>query len=143
LSSGIARVPVHLQPDAFAGGTVSRDDPQPIISGMVSVSLDPQGRLVEFDAVPPQVDRSAGVAPPPDWKRLFDAAGLDMSLFSAAVPEWSPIGICDARAAWTGSFPGEPSTSVRVETAAWHGKPIYFQIVGPWTRPARMQRLFD
>jgi hypothetical protein len=28
---------------------------------------------------------------------------------------------------------------VRVEAAAWRGKPIYFQIVGPWTRPDRMQ----
>jgi hypothetical protein len=28
---------------------------------------------------------------------------------------------------------------VRVEAAAWRGKPIYFQVVGPWTRPERMQ----
>jgi hypothetical protein len=131
--------PRPLQPDAFAMGTVSPDDPAPTLSGMVSVSLDPQGRLVEFDAVPPQVDRASGEAPSPDWKRLFDAAGLDLSRFSAATPQWTPLGICDARAAWTGSFSGGPSTPVRVEAAAWRGKPIYFQIIGPWTRPQRMQ----
>jgi serine/threonine-protein kinase len=135
--------PRPLQPDAFGGGSVTPNDPPPIVSGMLSVSLDPQGRLVEFDAVPPQVDKSSSEVPPPDWKRLFDAAGLDMSQFSAATPQWTPLGICDARAAWTGAFPGEPSTPVRVEAAAWRGKPVYFQIVGPWTRPERMQTFMD
>src|SRR5207253_1611561 len=28
---------------------------------------------------------------------------------------------------------------LRVEAAAWRGKPVYFEMMGPWTRPARMQ----
>lgn len=131
--------PRPLRPEAFAVGTVDQGDPPPIVSGMVSVTLDPQGRLVEFDAVPPQVYTASGEVPPPDWKRLFDAAGLDMSRFSAATPQWTPLGICDARAAWTGVLSSGPPNPVRVEAAAWRGKPIYFQIVGPWTRPERMQ----
>jgi len=131
--------PRMLVPEAFGLGTVDPNDPPPVISGMVSVILDPQGRLVEFDAVPPQVDTESGTVPPPDWKRLFDAAGLDMSRFSAAAPQWTPLGICDARAAWTGVLSSGPPNPVRVEAAAWRGKPIYFQIVGPWTRPERMQ----
>src|SRR5579862_676790 len=130
--------PRSLEPAAFGPSSVSLDDPASTISGMVSISLDPQGRLIEFDAVPPQVDKTSGEAPPPDWKRLFDAAGLDISRFSPATPQWTPLGICDARAAWTGSL-GQASNPVRVEAAAWRGKPSYFQIVGPWTRPARMQ----
>jgi predicted Ser/Thr protein kinase len=131
--------PRPLEPDAFGLGTVDPGDPPPIISGMVLVRLDPQGRLVEFDAVPPQVDKTSGEVPPPDWKRLFDAAGLDMSRFSAATPQWTPLGICDARAAWTGVLSTGPPNPVRVEAAAWRGKPTYFQIVGPWTRPERME----
>ncbi|HUD98942.1 MAG TPA: serine/threonine-protein kinase [Bryobacteraceae bacterium] len=132
--------PRPLQPEAFGVGTVDVDDPPPIISGMVSVTLDPQGRLVELNAVPPQVDKTSGEVPPPDWKRLFDAAGLDMSRFSPATPQWTPLGICDSRAAWTGNLSSGRQDPVRVEAAAWRGKPIYFQIVGPWTRPARMQK---
>ena len=131
--------PRPLEPEAFGVATVDPGDPPPIISGMVSVTLDPQGRLVEFDAVPPQVDTASGEVPPPDWKRLFDAAGLDIARFSAATPQWAPLGICDARAAWTGVLSSGPPNPVRVEAAAWRGKPIYFQIVGPWTRPKRMQ----
>jgi predicted Ser/Thr protein kinase len=131
--------PRPLEPQAFGGGTVDPGDPPPIMSGMVGMTLDPQGRLVEFDAVPPQVDKSSGDIPPPDWKRMFDAAGLDMSRFSTSTPEWTPLGICDARAAWTGVLSNGPPNPVRVEAAAWRGKPIYFQIVGPWTRPDRMR----
>ena len=131
--------PRPLEPEAFGGGTVDPGDPPPIISGMVSVTLDPQGRLIEFDAVPPQVDNASGAVSPPDWKRLFDAAGLDISRFFPATPQWTPLGICDARAAWTGVLSSGPSSPVRVEAAAWRGKPTYFQIVGDWTRPKRMQ----
>jgi serine/threonine-protein kinase len=136
--------PRPLEPEAFGVSAVSLADPPPIFSGMLSVTLDPQGRLIEFDAVPPQVDKSSGEVPPPDWKRLFEAAGLDMSRFAAAAPQWTPLGICDARAAWTGVLPVGMSDPIRVEAAAWRGKPIYFQIVGDWTRPKRMQAfMFD
>ncbi len=131
--------PRPLQPEAFGVGTVDPGDPPPIISGMVSVVLDPQGRLMEFDALPPQVDRSADDVAPPDWKRLFDAAGLYIAQFSPATPQWTPLGVSDTRAAWTGALSNGMRNQIRVEAAAWRGKPIYFQIVGPWTRPERMQ----
>ncbi len=28
---------------------------------------------------------------------------------------------------------------MRIEAAAYQGKPVYFELIGPWTRPARMQ----
>src|SRR5208282_2099931 len=34
---------------------VSREDPPPIVSGMIELSLDPRGRLLQLDAVPPQI----------------------------------------------------------------------------------------
>jgi len=130
--------PRPLVPDAFSG-TVSASDPPQNVSGMARVWLDPQGRLVEFSAVPPQIDKSSAGVPPPDWKRLFDAAGLDIARFAPATPEWTPLSICDARAAWTGSLGESPPAPVRIEAAAWRGKPVYFQIIGPWTRATRMQ----
>jgi len=130
--------PRPLAPDAFSG-TVSDSDPPQTVSGMARVWLDPQGRLLEFTAVPPQIDKSAAAVPPPDWKRLFDAAGLDIARFTPAAPEWTPLSICDVRAAWTGALGQSSAEPVRIETAAWRGKPVYFQIIGSWTRATRMQ----
>ncbi len=42
------------------------------------------------------------------------------------------------RAAWTGQWPGT-DRPLRVEAAAWHGKPVFFRLIGPWTRPSRMR----
>src|SRR6185369_2519001 len=81
--------PQYLQP-INGDALVSTGDPPPIVSGMVSVSLDPQGRLMSFNAVPPQVppadDGAAGGATP--WKALFAAAGLDPAAFTPTEPQW-------------------------------------------------------
>ena len=50
-----------------------------------------------------------------------------------------PLAWGDARAAWKGSWPGRPDVPVRIEAAAYRGKPIYFEIVAPWSRAERMQ----
>ena len=119
-------------------GRVSEIDPPPMLSGMAYVSLDPTGRLRSFSAVPPQVDTSAAAQQPPDPEPLFSAAGLDLKSFQTATPQWTPLAATDSRAAWTGIFPGHPENPIRVEAAWWRGKPVYFQIIGPWTQPNRM-----
>jgi hypothetical protein len=118
---------------------VTWDNPAPDISGMLRVRLDMQARLVSFEAVPPQLDESAATPPPPDWAPFFAAAGLDLVRFQSAPPQWAPAMACDTRAAWTGVWPEARDIPVRVETAAWRGKPVSFQIVEPWTRPERME----
>ena len=45
----------------------------------------------------------------------------------------------DARAAWTGSLAERPDFPMRIEAAAYRGRPVYFELIGPWTRPERMQ----
>ena len=45
-------------------GPVGLNDPPADYSGMVRVRLDPQGRLLEFLAVPPEYDESQQVPPP-------------------------------------------------------------------------------
>jgi hypothetical protein len=72
---------------------------------------------------------------------LFDAAGLDMSTFTPATPQWSPRDFADTRAAWEGPLTGHPDYNVRVEAAAYRGRPTSMLLLGPWSRPTRMAPL--
>ena len=131
--------PVPLEPKEISQlGRVKEDDPVPQISGMAYVSMDLAGRLLRFHAVPLQVDTSPAPQQPPDPAPLFAAAGLDLKSFQPATPQWTPLAATDARAAWTGAFPGRPDNPIRIEAAWWHNKPVYFHIIGAWTRPSRM-----
>jgi serine/threonine-protein kinase len=114
------------------------DDPPWDVSGMTLIGMDPQGRLLRFSALQPQVDDRPPVSTPPDYSQLFTLAGLDMSRFQSAEPRWLPRGNSDQRAAWTGPIPDGP-TSVRVEAAYWRGRPIYFEVLMPWAKPRRME----
>ena len=119
-----------------ASGSASFSNPPMTISGMVSVVTDEQGRLIDFSAVPDEVSKSTDT--PADWSRLLAAAELDATLLAPAEPEWNPLVDCDQRAAWTGTYPGQPDVPVRVEAGSFAGKPVYFTVVAPWTRASRM-----
>jgi predicted Ser/Thr protein kinase len=121
--------------------TVGMANPPETLSGMVGEQLDARGRLLAFTAIPPQVDKSPPVAVPLDWKPLFEAAGLDLSKFKESPPVWTPLAIADARVAWDGVWPEMPDQPLHVEGAAWRGRPVYFDLIGPWTRPARMEQV--
>jgi hypothetical protein len=125
--------------DAPILGSVWTDDPPLDKSGMTLVRLNPLGRLTQLIAVPPQVEKSAGAASSPNWAPLFSAAGLDSSKWPLAKPMWTPPVYSDARAAWTGSLAERPDIPMRIEAASFMGKPVYFELIGPWTRPERMQ----
>jgi serine/threonine-protein kinase len=118
---------------------VSPDHPHINVSGEVLLQLDPEGRLLYLSAMPPQVDPSTGPPPPTDWSALFAAAGLDLGKFRPADPQWLPEEGFDSRAAWTGAYPNAPKVPLRVEAASWRGKPVYFHMIGAWTRPWRMR----
>ncbi|MBI4473053.1 MAG: protein kinase, partial [Acidobacteria bacterium] len=124
-------------PADFMTQEVSRTDPPLQYSGETLVQLDPQGRLVSFQALPPQV---ASVKEPasPDWTLLFAEAGLDLQQWKPTEPEWTPLWYADARAAWLGTLPHVPNVPVRIEAASFRGKPVSFEIIAPWTRPLRM-----
>ncbi|MGO9271475.1 MAG: serine/threonine-protein kinase [Terriglobia bacterium] len=135
--------PVYLDPSGFRNlaltpGVVTFDDPPPTDSGMITVTLDSQGRLVYLQAIPKEVEPNPPPATPLDWKPLFTAAGLDPAQFHAAEPQWLSLAAFDARAAWTGVWPGS-GRPLRVEAAAWRGKPVFFDLVGPWTTPDRTE----
>ena len=105
---------------------------------MTTVVLDRTGRLVSFEAVPPQKDSSSPTSTPLDWAALFKLAGLDLATFHSVAPEWLPHGPADARQAWEDRCPKD-RRRVRIEAAGWRGRPTYFQIIRPWTRPDRME----
>ncbi len=90
-----------------------------------------------FDAVPPQMEKAAA-SPAPDWAPLFSAAHLDPARFKPDDPQWTPLAATDVRAAWTGKYPGSPELPIRVEGAEFHGRPVHFEIVWPWTKPTRV-----
>jgi hypothetical protein len=120
---------------------VSPEDPPPTISGMVYVELDPRGRLQYFEAVPPELEERPSPQAAPDWTALFRAGGLDPARFTPGEPQWIPLAGFDARAAWTGSYAHTPGIPMRIETASWRGKPVCFDVIGPWRKPWRMDAL--
>ena len=118
---------------------VGADDPPFEVSGMVTLGLDARGQLVSFRAAPPQVETPPAPAAAADWKRLFTAAGLDPARFTPSVPRWLPSEPFDARESWDGSYAESPEVPIHVDAASWRGRPVSFEILGPWSRPPRMQ----
>lgn len=119
-------------------GVVSKTDPPTTLSGMINVALDPHGRLLYFQAIPPEKDNEAAPSTPIDWNPLLTAAGLEPSQLQSAAPIWNSLASSDTRAAWTGKWPGS-SRPLRVEAASYHARPVFFAIVGEWTEPPRMK----
>ena len=116
----------------------TQDDPPLVLSDMRLVRLDAHGRLVEFHSIPPQVEDPAAPAVPPDWPQLFEAAALTPSAFHDVQPLWTPHGLADARRAWEGPLPDVPDVTVRIEAAAYRGRPVFFSVLPPWTKAGRM-----
>jgi len=119
-------------------GTISRSDPERS-PGAVDLQLDPQGRLRWLRVIPSK-EPANGAAAAFDWNRLFSAAGLDMSRWTRADAAEIPPVPFDAQAAWTGTLPNLPKATLRIEAAAWKGRPVYFEMFGPW-RPDRRPAL--
>jgi hypothetical protein len=126
-------------------GVINETDPPTVTSGMINLKLDPQGRLTYFQAIPPQkldtgkaqaTSQTSAVAPF-DWNILFNAAGLDPTKFQPTQPSWNSLASSDTRAAWTGVWPGS-TRALRVEAASFQGKPVFFRLIGDWTKPQRM-----
>jgi serine/threonine-protein kinase len=124
------------------GGTniVTRVNPSETRSGMRSLTLDRDGRLLSLLAVPKQPDPSSPSANLPaaigaeDWTPLFVEAGLSINQFTPITSRTVPPIFADTRAAWTGVYPERPDVPIQIEAAAAMGKPVFFEIVAPWTQ---------
>jgi len=116
---------------------VSPSDPPLQLHGMTITILDTKGRLLRFEAAPPQLDVAAtSPAGSVDWSKLFAAAGLDRSAFTEAAPSRTPSTYADERKAWTGTMP-ETQIPVTIEAASYRGRPVLFGMVAPWSSALR------
>jgi len=134
--------PAPLVPERFrgydAGETlVSETDPAPLNAGMIGIRLDPLGRLIRFEAVPPSAPGTESPGGAVQWDPLFAAAGLDRAQYAPVEPRFLPPFDADSRSAWTETKPERADRPQRVEAAALRGRAVYFELAGPWTSPPR------
>jgi Protein kinase domain len=120
----------------FGSFQVSISKPPRNLSGMILVMTDMSGRLIRFEWVPSQ-DEPPQQSMPPNWSQLLSLGGYDAAALHATESEWTPLAWGDSRAAWTGTVPGRPDIPMRLEAAGYRGKPVYFDVIHPWTRPER------
>jgi serine/threonine-protein kinase len=135
--------PREMSPERFyssdGAGVITRTDPRFDVTGMALLILDTRGHLLHLEVVPPQEESPLESVPSPNWPALFAVAGLDASAYHSVKPEWMPLAWSDSRAAWLGAVAGYPDTSERIEAAAYRGKPIYFDVIYPWSKPERSE----
>ncbi len=126
-------VPKPLPPfveRAFEASSLVRgvDVPETFTRENLFMMLDPTGDLVYLNAGAPfgsRVGGPASAANLPDWDRLFESAGLDRSQMIPEADVAIPI-FADRRAAWTSEGESGSGATVRVQAAAFDGRPVYF-----------------
>ena len=111
------------------------EDPALTNAGEAMLELDPKGRLLWFLALPPERFGSVSEATPePDWQPILSAAGLDPANLVAAESAWVPPVYADSSAAWVGTYPDAPDIEIRIEAAAFQGRPVAMRLLEPWNR---------
>ena len=108
-------------------------DPPSSTPGMILVELDLEGRLRRFDAVPLRTNEEAGLGNI-DWRPLFHQAGLELNEFLPTTPDRIPAVFADEQAAWEGTYSGM-NIPIRIEAAAYRGRPVAFEVIEPWSEP--------
>jgi predicted Ser/Thr protein kinase len=129
---------VHWYVPIDLGFAISPRYMLPAYSGETLVQLDARGRLTSLYVIPPERDESMGEPRSPDWTTLFEAAGIDPSNWTSVAPSWTPLLYADTRAAWTGALPDRSEVPMRIEAAAYRGKPVFWRLIAPWNNPSRM-----
>jgi predicted Ser/Thr protein kinase len=118
--------PAPLRADPF--GRVDSDSPPPLTRGMVTISEDGNGRLLEFRAVPLGNQPAAA---PVTQDAIFRAMRLDRAAFSESAPTLQPGAPFDERRAWKGPHPHLPNATLAVEAAWWQGRVVAARVIYP------------
>ena len=121
----------RLQP-SNRSAVVTKEDP-PHQPGMVDVLLDSRGNLRDFRANPDFYETEPSAPRTTDWSPLLAAAEINVNELKPADPHRVPPMAFDLRTAWDGSRLGSP---IHVDAAAFHGKPVFFEVTGEWSGPA-------
>jgi predicted Ser/Thr protein kinase len=106
----------------------------PLVSDEVAVDLDLDGRLLKFRAAVQGSEHAGNSSETtPGWDVLFNAAQFDIRRFSRVEPRSIALDVTDQRIAWTGEYGSPMSVPVHVEAGAYQGRPVYFEVLFPWT----------
>jgi serine/threonine protein kinase len=121
----------------FNGATIGQwmEDPPADVPGEVVVELDLEGRLLSFRGVPPEQAHPNPSSSDSDmnWEPLLKAAGFEAGDLMPRESLWLPPFYADSRAAWTGVYPDAGGIEIRVEAAAFDGRPVAMRILEPWS----------
>lgn len=122
-------------------GFIQEDNPPFNVPGMIGVDLDSQGRLLRFLAIPVSFSVFGESTSAPDLSALLAAAGLDIESLSPASPKELPPLAFDHEEAWTGALNQQAGVPIRVVSASLLGKPVFFEIQGPWHDRAAVKNI--
>ena len=145
----------HQRPEAFflwhrtsplplvpfgSENTVQGTNPPMTVAGMTLILVDASGRVAEFLAVPDPIRDAPAVQAPVNWQTVFDVTGLPMAAFKPVPPRWNPAVFADQQMAWEGTLPELTEHTLRLEAAAYAGRPVSIVVTGPWSVSARTVR---
>jgi serine/threonine-protein kinase len=101
--------------------------------GMTGVVLNLRGKLRWFRAIPPREEEAARPASEPPWSQWFpeELVGFRLDDLEPAPASHTPPDAYHHRRAWKAKFAGIDAP-VRIEAAAYAGKPVYFAVRGDW-----------
>jgi serine/threonine-protein kinase len=111
-------------------GIVNSDNPAQLEPGMVRESVDGNGRLLNFYAVPLRGQPAASTPVPAET--IFRAMRLDPAAFTEVTPTHQPTLAFDQWKAWEGPHPHLQNTTLVVEAAWWQGRVVRADLLYPW-----------
>jgi eukaryotic-like serine/threonine-protein kinase len=122
---------------ALTGRASPSSGMQPV-SDEVAVDLDLDGRLLKFRAAVHGSEHAGNSnETTPGWDVLFNAAQFDSRRFTQVEPRSIAPDLTDQRIAWTGDYGSPTSVPVHIEAGAYQGRPVYFEVLFPWTTGGR------
>ena len=130
---GYRQSPRLLVPQNPAGIASMPNDPPLVVPGMTHVQLDASGRLLSFLAVPADAALLTD-ASDMDWTTFLNDSGLQQLLITT--PSRLPPVSFDQLVAWTGVYPEMSNVQVSAVAASFRARPVFFQVIGPWSRPS-------
>jgi serine/threonine-protein kinase len=140
------QAPHYLRADAFLTDEVTSSNitsytPANNFPEGILLELDVKGRLAYLHVNPPR-EEPEGASGTVDWNTLLAAAGLDPSRLTPGVPRFVPPAFADERKVWTGRYDDTRPDTLRIEAAAWRGRPVYFATVFSWQKTEETESLF-
>jgi len=124
-----------MNPSGLHFDLTRKDDPPLSGGGSALIELDPAGRLLYLASVPEPKPADAPTESARAPTLLFERAALIPDDFSATEVVKTPPVPCDDVKAFRGIYSEKTGETVVVQCGSYHGRPNYFEIIGPWNQP--------